>query len=580
MSSGLRVTVLPGAIRYTVTNRSAVRQPIELVLAVRPFQVNPPWQFLGVPGGTGEIRRISYDGALHVNGARVLATVTRPDAFGATQFDGGDIIDFARRGVLPSRQSVEDPFGAASGALSYKLDLAPGESRHVVLGRPFDAALAEARSLWHGLLDRVKFELPPEAEEMVRVLRSNLAYVLINADGAAIQPGSRAYDRSWIRDGSLTSFAMLRLGNYEAVRRYIEWYAPFQFANGKIPCCVDSRGADPVPEHDSHGQFIWLIAEYYRFTGDRAMLESMWPRVQKTVDYIKSLRAQRMTKEYENTAFYGLVPESISHEGYSAKAMHSYWDDFFILRGLEDAAFIARIVSPADAPALASLSDAFRRDLIRSIERATSEKKIDFIPGSVELGDFDATSTTIAVTPADELDSLPRQLLLNTFERYWRSPRGDAYTPYELRTVGTFVRLGQSDRAHAMLDLFLKDLRPRQWNQWAEVVYRDPHTPKFIGDMPHTWVGSDYIRSMLDMFAYDHDETLVVGAGIKPEWLAHGVGVEDLRTPYGTISYTLKRDGDAIAARITGDVRVPIRVAVGKGASVTTLPAQIRIPVH
>jgi len=583
--AGLRVTVLPNAIRYTVTNRSGKRAAMELLLAVRPFQVNPPWQFLGIPGGTGEIRTLSWDGALRVNGAPVLTTVTRPDAFGATHFDGGDIIEFARRGILPARQSVDDPFGAASGALSYKMDLAPGEARDVILGRPFDAALAESRALWHGLLDRVKFSGPPAVDEMVRVLRSNLAYVLINADGAAIQPGSRAYDRSWIRDGSLTSFAMLRLGNNEAVRRYIDWYAPFQFDDGKIPCCVDARGADPVNEHDSHGQFIWLIAEYYRFTGDRKMLDSMWPRVQKTVEYIRTLRAQRMTKQYENTAFWGLVPESISHEGYSARAMHSYWDDFFILRGLQDAAFIAEIVSPTDAPALVLLRDDFRRDLLRSINQATSEKKIDFIPGSVELGDFDATSTTIAVTPADELRNLPRSLLLNTFERYWRNSLDriegkpwDAYTPYELRTVGTFLRLGQSDRAHAMLDFFFKDIRPRPWNHWAEVVYREPQTPKFIGDMPHTWVGSDYIRSMLDIFAYDHDQTLVIGAGLKPEWLDHGVAVEGLRTPHGTISYAMKRDGDAIRVAITGDVRVPITVSVGKGASVTTLPAKIRIP--
>jgi len=29
-------------------------------------------------------------------------------------------------------------------------------------------------------------------------------------------------------------------------------------------------------------------------------------------------------------------------EGYSAKPMHSYWDDFFALRGFKDAAFIAK----------------------------------------------------------------------------------------------------------------------------------------------------------------------------------------------------------------------------------------------
>ena len=37
------------------------------------------------------------------------------------------------------------------------------------------------------------------------------------------------------------------MGRSDAVRDYINWYAPYQFENGKVPCCVDARGSDPVP---------------------------------------------------------------------------------------------------------------------------------------------------------------------------------------------------------------------------------------------------------------------------------------------------------------------------------------------
>ncbi|MEK6756877.1 MAG: hypothetical protein AABZ02_12060, partial [Bacteroidota bacterium] len=57
------------------------------------------------------------------------------------------------------------------------------------------------------------------------------------------QPGSRVYERSWIRDGVLTAGALLRLGHAQEVREFLEWYAKFQFPNGKIPCVVDRRGA-------------------------------------------------------------------------------------------------------------------------------------------------------------------------------------------------------------------------------------------------------------------------------------------------------------------------------------------------
>jgi len=75
--------------------------------------------------------------------------------------------------------------------------------------------------------------------------------------------------------------------------------------------------------------------------------------------------------------------------------------------------------------------------------------RIDFIPGAVELGDFDPTSTTVAVDPGGELGRLPQPALNRTFERYFdlfrRRRDGqeewNAYTPYELRVVGTLIRL-------------------------------------------------------------------------------------------------------------------------------------------
>jgi hypothetical protein len=38
------------------------------------------------------------------------------------------------------------------------------------------------------------------------------------------------------------------------------------------------------------------------------------------------------------------VPESISHEGYASQPRHSYWDNFFVLRGLKDAAAMAAML--------------------------------------------------------------------------------------------------------------------------------------------------------------------------------------------------------------------------------------------
>ena len=418
---------------------------------------------------------------------------------------------------------------------------------------------------WHARLDRVGFTVPAAARPLIDTLRSNLAYVLIDRDGPALRPGARAYARSWIRDGALMSSALLRMGHAEEARAFVEWFAGYQYPSGKVPCCVDRRGADPVPEHDSAGELLFAIAEVWRFTGDEAFVRRLWPHVEGAVRWLESLRAQRTTDEYqapEKLAYYGLLPESISHEGYSDRPVHSYWDDFWALRGLKDAAALAGAMGEsAEAERWGALRDAFAADLYASLGRAMAMHGIDYVPGSVEKGDFDPTSTTIALAPGGALDRLPEPQLRDTFERYWREflrrrdgGEGDAYTPYELRSVGAFVRLGWRERAQGLLAFFLRDRRPAGWNQWAEVVGRDPRKPRFIGDMPHTWVGADGVRSILDLFAYEReaDGALVLAAGVPTDWIAGGepVGVDGLRTRWGRLTYRLQTVGETLTARV------------------------------
>jgi F5/8 type C domain len=578
--------------RYEVRNLSERPQTVTLVLAVRPFQVNPPTQFLNTPGGVSPIRELAWDGeAVAVNGERRVFPLVQPDAFGATSFDAGWLPEILAANTWPAASEVSDAFGYASGALVYRLHLPPrgGDTTGILMplhsgpARPPDFAglspeewMRRERdavaAAWRAKLNRVSFRVPPAAQPLVNTLRTALAHVLINRDGPALQPGSRAYERSWIRDGALTSEALLRLGHEDVARDFLRWYAPYLFPSGKVPCCVDARGADPVPENDSHGEFIFLVSELYRYTHDRALLKAMWPHVEAAAGYMETLRqserrAANLTPE--RRAFYGLLPASISHEGYAAKPMHSYWDDFWALKGYKEAVAIATVLGRRQAATrLARQCDEFRHDLYASLAASTAAHGIAYLPGSAELGDFDATSTTIALAPVGEQAHVPQDLLLATFERYWRAfvarrdgkTLWDDYTPYELRTVGTFVRLGWRQRAHELLDFFFADRRPAGWNQWAEVVGREPRKPRFVGDMPHGWVASDFIRSALDLFAYEReaDNALVLAGGLPREWLeGEGVAVENLRTPYGPLSYSLRGQRHRLLLKVAAGVQPP-----------------------
>ncbi|NUN71037.1 MAG: discoidin domain-containing protein [Bacteroidetes bacterium] len=585
--------------RYTIRNRSAVRQSGAFYLALRPFQVNPTSQWLNYDGGFAATPEIAFSGTKATVGSKNVIVSGAPAGAGVVGVDQGDIIDHIAQDKLPAATSARQERGMTSGAFRYTFDLAPGDSMVIIAAVPFlatgdrwtdrqptpeefAAVLADVAGYWKRRLTTVGFTVNAEAQRYVDLIRTNLAYILINKDKNGFQPGSRSYERSWIRDGSMTSDALLKLGITEEPKKYLEWYSGYQYESGAVPCVVDTRGPDPVPEHDSHGQLIFGIMEYFRFTGDTAFLRARWDNITAAIGYIQSLRAQRMTPEYrdgnnEKRAYYGLVTESISHEGYSDKAMHSYWDNFFVLKGMKDAAAAAAVLGKKkEAAWYDSLARSFRTDLYASIALAMTNRSVNYIPGCVEKGDFDATSTSIAMFPNGEMRHVPQPAFNNTFDKYysWFVERAegkltwDAYTPYEVRNIGTFVYLGQKERAHYALEYFMKDQRPSGWNHWAEVVANGYRTVRFIGDMPHTWVGSDYINAIRAMFVYeiDDDHSLVLGAGLKDSWVKEGLAVKDLPTHYGTLNYSIApASGGTSALSITGSIdaaKTPVLVPV------------------
>ena len=598
-------------IRYEFENLSARPMAFDFFLLIRPFQVNPYYQFLNLAGGTGKIQSIKEEAGGHIIvDDKVIISQKPYDAFGAGPFDDGNVVDLLRTGAMPANTSVNDASGLAQGVMKYSIRLNPGASTKLLVAVPFygkssvEDQLAKgalfddfekAADFWRSKVGHIKFNLPKSADPIVNTYKANLVYILVNRDKVGIQPGSRSYERSWIRDGALTSSALLKSGIVEEVRDFIDWYAAHQYENGKVPCVVDSRGPDPVPENDSHGEMIYLIREYLNFTQDIAFLRSKNSAVLKAVAYLESLIAQRSTPAYQNgdataRACFGLVPESISHEGYSAKPMHSYWDDFFTMKGLKDAAEIQRILGETEHyKRITKVRDTFKENLYRSLKLAMKNKNINYIPGCVELGDFDATSTTIALTPCNELNNLPQPQVHNTFDQYYEffKTRRDGqldwinYTPYENRLIGSFILLDQPKRAHELIDFFLNDQLPPGWHQWAEVVWKDRRTPKFIGDMPHTWVGSDFLNAIRSMFVYENesDQSLVLGAALYQDWIdaPEGMAVEHLPTYYGEISYSIKRHGNKYAFSISGAVRLPANGIKIKNFNDSKRPVRVTI---
>jgi hypothetical protein len=157
--------------------------------------------------------------------------------------------------------------------------------------------------------------------------------------------------------------------------------------------------------------------------------------------------------------------------------------------------------------------------------------------------------------------------MLETYlDGHRRKHRGEMpwtnYTAYEIRIIGAFVRLGKRAAANELLEFFLSDRRPREWNQWPEITWRDPRAPGHLGDVPHTWIAAEYILSLTSMVAAEREtsSSLVLAEGMPWKWIAGpgGFSVSKLPTRFGPLDFRIHAPGaDSIVVEIANTLTMP-----------------------
>ena len=155
------------------------------------------------------------------------------------------------------------------------------------------------------------------------------------------------------------------------------------------------------------------------------------------------------------------------------------------------------------------------------------------------------------------------------------------YSAYEIRIIGALVKLGRRQDAMELIHYFLADRRPLAWNQWPEISWPDPTSPGHLGDLPHSWIGAEFILAVRSLFAEESGDTLVIAAGIPLTWLAgHGIAVNAMPTWFGELNYELRLDeSGALIATFHGELTPPGGIILqaelpGEIASITATPDQ------
>jgi hypothetical protein len=113
------------------------------------------------------------------------------------------------------------------------------------------------------------------------------------------------------------------------------------------------------------------------------------------------------------------------------------------------------------------------------------------------------------------------------------------------------------------------------------VIWKDYRHPGYIGDMPHTWCGSDFINAIRSMFVYENefDQSLVLASALYQDWIdtPNGMSVENLPTYYGEISYSIKKESSNFRFNIKGDVKLPVNGIKIRNFNHSALPSKVLV---
>ena len=467
---------------------------------------------------------------------------------------------------------------------------------------------------------------PIDLSALYSTCRVNL---LTLTDNAEVHPGPTNYDHSWIRDASISCFATALAGDRRVAERQVdEVFLKKQWHNRYLsaikPLCKNHLGKDQYynldycgffggdkekhhDEWDANGQAIWTIGVLDRIYPDFGL--PRFGRVLEGVGWIgKHLRSHHSSNDE-------LLPPGWSAEHLGPAGRRYFWDNFWALGGLQEAARLAeRNKLQKEMDYIWSLHHRLKTEIARSIETTINFLRRNkfqdiFIPASPDqIFDAQLQSTMIGTLAYFHPCKLFResdlhkmygeidQIAIDTvdliaskytqsggFKHNSRDWHGyGSYLTTQLAHTLLILSATVEDQAQERHQAFLRSLdwvakaayptTKREsgppitvvsgaWNEQhcyqiaGQPLYKDFW---YMGDIPHGWGCAEYmllLRSML-FFEEDVDRAgccLNIGAGLCRETFpGDTITIKNAPTLFGTpISFEIHHEQAAHRLKVT-----------------------------
>jgi hypothetical protein len=524
----------------------------------------------------------------------------------------------ARDGALNGFQiAVDNIAGMCSGAFVWPMNLSASNARFaldVILpvddfrgasdiallrNANVDALAGANQTWWTNKLDGTGLQamLPPQVAHLWNLFRTCRSNLLILADDGQIHPGPTIYDEFWIRDSSVEAIAGALVGDQNLAQRQLGFWHPSVFNFGGFADGVSLRGffggthEKNDHEWDSNGQALWAFGRFDRVMGGAANFGRglFTPYVLDGARWIR-----------DNRSPFGLLPSGWSAEHIGDKDKPHYWDDFWGMAGLWEAARLAERIGAGEADEIWRAYDSLRDATANSIRWVLDQHRQrglweTFIPtGPGDVGRLDSTIIGAlcyfhpcrlydGAKLGGDIDSALRATLETIWGHFMdggfrHDSAWNCYGPYlTLQLAHAFLLLGDVERMDQCLQWLVgnaayatvsRDNSPTPWQvvlgAWNEQhcypIAKDfremPNRPWYMGDIPHGWACAEFMTLIRDILFFeaneDADAQLYIAPGVMAHWLRDGemIGVANAPTIFGT-NFGYRLTHRANAGRVT-----------------------------
>ncbi len=158
-------------------------------------------------------------------------------------------------------------------------------------------------------------------------------------DGGHKINGRPGYAWYFGRDSEWSGFAIDNYGDFELVRKQLEFLQQYQDLNGKIFHEISTSGVVHYDAADATPLYVILAAHYLRSSGDRAFLAKSWPHIQKAMEFLFSTDTDGDHLIENTNVGHGWVEGGKLWGAHTTFYLAALW-----AQALQDAAYIASVL--------------------------------------------------------------------------------------------------------------------------------------------------------------------------------------------------------------------------------------------